>query len=48
MVEGVKEEALALGLTDEKAWHQGIAALNRTTLRDGTFCYTFFQAIALK
>ena len=48
MVAGVKEEALAHGLIDEKSWEQGIADLNRTTLPDGTFCYTFFQATAWK
>jgi ubiquinone/menaquinone biosynthesis C-methylase UbiE len=48
MVEGVREEALSLQLTDEKAWDRGMAALTRATLEDGTFCYTFFQATALK
>jgi ubiquinone/menaquinone biosynthesis C-methylase UbiE len=48
MVEGVKEEALSLRLSDEKAWDRGIAALNRAAQEDGTFCYTFFQAAALK
>ncbi len=48
MVSGVKEEAIALGLIDENSWDQGIADLNRTTLADGTFCYTFFHATAWK
>jgi ubiquinone/menaquinone biosynthesis C-methylase UbiE len=48
MVEGVRENAFALGLSDEKAWTQGIQDLYRTTHQDGTFCYTFFQATALK
>ncbi len=48
MVEGVKEEALSAGLIDETSWNKGIADLNRSTLEDGTFCYTFFQATALK
>lgn len=48
MVSGVKEEAIALGLIDEKSWDQGIVDLNRTTLPDGTFCYAFFQATAWK
>jgi ubiquinone/menaquinone biosynthesis C-methylase UbiE len=48
MIEGVKEEALSLGYSNEEAWNQGIADLYRTTLEDGTFCYTFFQATALK
>jgi ubiquinone/menaquinone biosynthesis C-methylase UbiE len=48
MVEGVKEEALSLQLSDEEKWDQGIAALNRATHEDGTFCYTFFRATAFK
>jgi ubiquinone/menaquinone biosynthesis C-methylase UbiE len=48
MVEGVKEEALSAGLIDEASWNKGIADLNRSTHEDGTFCYTFFQATALK
>jgi ubiquinone/menaquinone biosynthesis C-methylase UbiE len=48
MVEGVKDEAISLGLSNEKAWDQGIGDLYRTTREDGTFCYTFFQATALK
>jgi ubiquinone/menaquinone biosynthesis C-methylase UbiE len=48
MVEGVKDEAISLGLSNEKAWNQGIADIYRTTRVDGTFCYTFFQATALK
>jgi ubiquinone/menaquinone biosynthesis C-methylase UbiE len=48
MVEGVREEALALGLMDETTWEKGIRDLYRTTREDGTFCYTFFQAQGLK
>jgi ubiquinone/menaquinone biosynthesis C-methylase UbiE len=48
MVEGVKEEALVLGYSNEEAWRRGIEDLNRATNEDGTFCYTFFQATALK
>ena len=48
MVEGVKDEAISLGLSNENAWNQGIIDLYRTTREDGTFCYTFFQATALK
>jgi ubiquinone/menaquinone biosynthesis C-methylase UbiE len=48
MIEGVKKEALALNLTDEQTWDRGIAGLYRSTHRDGTFCYTFFRATALK
>jgi ubiquinone/menaquinone biosynthesis C-methylase UbiE len=48
MIEGVKAEALALDLIDEETWNRGIAGLYRATLKDGTFCYTFFRATALK
>lgn len=48
MIEGVREEALSLGLTDEKSWDEGIADLYRSTQDDGTFCYTFFTASAVK
>ncbi len=48
MVEGVRDQALALNLIDAETWARGIADLYRTTERDGTFCYTFFKAIALK
>ena len=43
MVEGVKEQALALNLIGEKTWGNGIADLYRATRDDGTFCYTFFK-----
>jgi SAM-dependent methyltransferase len=46
MVEGVREQAIALGLIDEPAWVRGIADLYRATEADGTFCYTFFKAVA--
>ena len=48
MVEGVKDDAISLGFSDERTWNQGIADLYRSTREDGTFCYTFFQATALK
>lgn len=43
MVEGVREQALALGLIDDATWNKGIADMYRATERDGTFCYTFFR-----
>lgn len=47
MVEGVKAQALELGFTDDATWHQGIHDLNQVADRaDGTFCYTFFKAVA--
>jgi hypothetical protein len=48
MVEGVRELALAAGLIDERAWGQGIADLRAAAGPDGTFCYTFFKATAIK
>jgi len=48
MVEGVRERALAEHLIDEQTWQQGIADLYRTADPDGTFCYTFFKAVATR
>jgi trans-aconitate methyltransferase len=48
MVEGVREHALAAGLIDEDTWERGIRDLYRTAEADGTFCYTFFKAVARK
>lgn len=48
MVEGVKDQALAMGLIDEKTWDRGIADLYRTADRDGTFCYTFFKGVGIR
>ena len=48
MVEGVRDNALSLGLVDERGWEAGIAGLRRTTAPDGVFCYTFFKAIAIR
>jgi SAM-dependent methyltransferase len=48
MIEGVRDRALAAGLIDATAWHQGIADLKASAGSAGTFCYTFFKAVALK
>ena len=48
MIEGVRESALAAGLTDQAAFDKGIEELYRTTESDGVFCYTFFKAVAFK
>jgi len=48
MVEGVKDQALSLGMVDEYTWEKGISDLYRTTDYDGTFCYTFFKGIAIR
>jgi SAM-dependent methyltransferase len=46
MVEGVREQALSLGLMDEASWDKGVADLHRAAQPDGTFCYTFFRGTA--
>ena len=48
MVEGVREQALAMELIDAQTWSQGIADLYRTTEADGTFCYTFFKGVGVR
>jgi hypothetical protein len=48
MVEGAREQALAAGLIDRPAWDQGIADLKASAGPNGTFCYTFFKAVAAK
>jgi ubiquinone/menaquinone biosynthesis C-methylase UbiE len=48
MVEGVRDQALALGWADEPTWDKGIRDLYRATEADGTFCYTFFKALGLR
>jgi len=48
MIEGVREQALALGLIDEETWDKGIADMRRATEPGGTFCYTFFKGRAFK
>jgi|GEM_PF-3929500 len=49
MVEGVKAQAIESGLTDERLWNKGINDLRGIADReDGTFCYTFFKAVAVK
>ncbi len=48
MVEGVRERALASSAMTVDEWERGIADLRRTTGPDGTFCYCFFKAVAIK
>ncbi|HEY5160027.1 MAG TPA: methyltransferase domain-containing protein [Gaiellaceae bacterium] len=48
MVEGVREQALELGLIDEASWDKGIADMYKATDPGGTFLYTFFKGTALK
>ncbi len=46
MVEGVRSQAITRGMIDSASWDRGIRDLYRTTQSDGTFCYTFFKAVA--
>lgn len=48
MVEGVKELAIGSGLISPNVWATGIKDLKRTALKNGTFNYTFFKAVAYK
>jgi len=49
MVEGVRGEALSAGLMTPGEWDKGIADLQATGMGvGGTFCYTFFKAVARK
>jgi len=47
MIEGIREPALAAGLSTPDHFDQGIRDLLRTAEPDGVFCYTFFKATAL-
>jgi len=49
MVEGAREQALQMGLTDRATWNKGIHHLYQLAESEqGTFCYTFFKATGLK
>ena len=48
MIEGVREPAIAAGLSEPASFDAGIRDLLRTTEPDGVFCYTFFKGIAQK
>jgi SAM-dependent methyltransferase len=48
MVEGVREAALAAGMVTAEAFDAGVADQYRTAADDGTFCYTFFKATAVR
>ena len=47
-VEGIRDDAIAAGLTSEANFDRGIEDLHRTAGDDGVFCYTFFKATASK
>lgn len=48
MVEGVKEQAIDLGLMDRKSWEKGIKDLYKTTEINGVFFYNFFKGKGIK
>ena len=48
MVEGVADQAVGQGLIDAASWSAGIRDLKRAADDDGTFCYTFFKAVAVR
>jgi SAM-dependent methyltransferase len=48
MIEGVRESAIAAGITDREAFDAGVRDLHRTTEADGVFCYTFFKGVGEK
>jgi SAM-dependent methyltransferase len=48
MVEGVREQALALGLIDAPTWDKGIGDMYHATEPGGIFCYTFFKGTAVR
>ena len=45
MIEGVRDQAIAAGLTTAERFDAGIRDLHRTTEPDGVFGYTFFKAV---
>jgi len=48
MVEGVREQAIDLGIIDEKSWDKGIKDLHKTSALGGVFFYNFFKGIGIK
>jgi SAM-dependent methyltransferase len=48
MIEGVREPALAAGLSDAARFDAGVRDLHRTAEDDGTFSYTFFKGVGTK
>ena len=47
MIEGVRDEAVSMGLLGAEEWEKGIRGLLRTMEPDGVFCYTFFKATGI-
>lgn len=48
MIEGVRQTAIAAGMTTAARFDRGVRDLHRTALDDGVFCYTFFKAVGTK
>lgn len=48
MIEGVRESAIEVGITDPEAFDAGVQDLHRTAEADGVFCYTFFKGVGEK
>ena len=48
MVEGVREQAIALGLMTASDWDKGVAEMYRAAEPGGTFCYTFFRGTGVR
>jgi SAM-dependent methyltransferase len=48
MLAGVQRDAVDAGLIDADMFAAGIRGLERTMAADGTFCYTFFKAMAYR
>jgi SAM-dependent methyltransferase len=48
MIEGVREAAIAAGLSEPERFDAGVRDLHRTTEPDGVFCYTFFKGVGEK
>ncbi|HSW04275.1 class I SAM-dependent methyltransferase [Aquabacterium sp.] len=48
MIEGVRDAAIAAGLATPADFDTGLQQLRRTTEPDGSFCYSFFKATAIK
>jgi ubiquinone/menaquinone biosynthesis C-methylase UbiE len=46
MMRGQETAVLERGLLTEREWQAGMTALSRTATLEGTFCYTFFRAVA--
>ena len=48
MIEGVRESAVAAGLSDAESFDAGVRDLYRTAEADGVFCYCFFKGVGEK